>query len=133
MASVTYTAVDRGNLAAGHSAGTQYSIDFRVSQPGRKTSRVISERTAMSGKSETLFIRKDIFLDVTTTPVASSASAQWVEFIESVLGGETYTLDMDGTSGAPVSPRSCKLDGDPSEITEGQTDYTRYQFRSREV
>lgn len=134
MAYVTYTAVDRGSLVSGHSDGTSYSLDFRAASINRARGRDAEESVSLSGKTETLFNRQDKTWTITTTHVEDADFGQWEEFLDSVAGGESFTLDPYASGAAsPSDPKTVVLVGDPTEPHAGQTLKRRISFKAREV
>lgn len=137
MTAVTYTAKE--SLTPGHVAGTVYTIEFRcrARDPGKDIRK--SERRALSGKTETLLWRNKNTRQVTTGAVQGAEREIIREFLESVIGGETFLFDEFGGDGQPDRPVSMMLVGSYREnrVAQqgdgGRDDYFRFTFTIREI
>ncbi len=90
--------------------GQSYDIEFSARQLERSVRVDRKVQTALGGQRETLLNRRDVFWDIGTRIIDESELAQWREFLASVEGGETFTLDPYGTIASPDNPVACVLD-----------------------
>ena len=88
---------------------------------------------SLGGTMETLLHRENYFYDITTKLIAKANLLQWQEFLSSVKAGEVFSFDEYGTIATPDNVKSVTLDGDPTYVREGITDYFRISFRVREA
>lgn len=125
MSSITYTAIDRGNLATGHTAGLVYSIDFGAMEllPTRKSFK--NESMSLDGSKESILLRVENYWQVNSGLVTQSNLELWEEFFESVLNNETFTFDAYGTSGSPDNAVSVTMEQSDSISHSGKV---RYQY-----
>ena len=114
---ITITGYKRGS-------GIAYSFDIKTSSRNRsvKSRKAVSE--SLSGVRETLFNNRIETWSIATPPLAPADMPQIREFIESTMGGETFTFDPYGTVAVPDDPKSCELDS--STYTESEVDFTGY-------
>lgn len=137
MTSVSYTA--RRSLTTGHIAGSTYSIRLRCRdiEPGKEVRK--SEQQALSGRTETLLWHNKSTRQITTAAVRGGERDVTREFLESVLGGETFQFDEFGAEGQPENPISVTLVGTYREQRTvrqgngGREDYFRFTFTIRET
>lgn len=127
MASVAYTAVNRGNLVGGHSAGGSYTLDFRAADIGRVRDANKSEQYSLDGTAVTTIYDDWKTYQVTTSIFtrASSSYNNFVEFLTSVLGGEEFDFDAYGTIASPDNVEACILVGN---YQEQRVDASLYRF-----
>lgn len=126
MAYVTYTAAR--SLIAGHSVGTSYTINFDPAVAEKSRKRQAEQQTSLGGTRDTLLHRIEYRYECGTDAVHSSSVAELEEFLDSVSGGETFVLDMYGTSAVPVSPVTVTLDDDPSITRNNGSQYFNVRF-----
>lgn len=104
MPQIRYTAVDRGFLASGHSATTEYTfdIDFEA-YPRRQRNNGDFERT-LGGQYEGYLFSIDVTYQIQTDIRYLSGSPSQVavmeEFLSSVANHETFEIDFTGYSGS---------------------------------
>lgn len=130
MGNVIYTAVDRGELVSGHVAGAEYSFDFDVSNASEspKTNRHTSR--SLSGKSQSTLYSHDYIWSVTSTTI-TKGSVEWRnfrEFISSVRGGESFTLDIFGANSSPDNPLVMIINNNSAGFNHAQIDLYRVSF-----
>jgi len=112
MGTISYIAVDRGRLTAGHSEGTSYTIEVDFELHDDSSDRKVSEPVSLSGKRFTLFHRKDIFESFSTLWVDDLArQLQMKELADSLDAGEEFVVDPYGTIAVPVEPITGHLKG----------------------
>lgn len=103
-AAVTLTGYKRGY-------GQQYSMDFGVEQANRQFNDQKSVHQPIGGgQPETIFYRTDKLVMVRTGVIDEASLAQWREFMASVAGGETFTLDRYGSVASPVEAKVAIVD-----------------------
>ena len=135
MANVTYNALRE--LVAGHTANTQYSLDFPIRTVRRTKTPQGLTQTSNGGQVKRWHSRTDLEWDV--TPVFRRASGtpseiqKFREFLASVEAGELFTFDLMGSAVSPDSPVNAVLVGGWSEnpISAGQL--WNLQFKVRVV
>lgn len=107
---VTYTA--RRRLISGHSAGIDYSLTFDAQQYDTELVPKVAQSIAIDGTTQTDFKRLDEVYDIDTDLFASSLVDDWLEFLASVAGGETFTFDATSSNpAAPGTPLSVIIEG----------------------
>lgn len=132
MGTLIYTAVDRGRLVSGHTAGNIYSIeiDFKTFLENEK--RVISETKSISGQVYTQYMRKDTTAKVDSVWTDDATIiAQMDEFIDSVAAGETFDLDPYGTLASPVNTYPAQVEGDIRKSRYRYIEMFSYSFTIR--
>lgn len=131
MASVTYTALR--SIIAGHSSGTDYTIDFNAQALDPSYKVVKNTSQSLGGQTEVMRVRKDAFWDITSDYLEQADLAQWKEFLDSVDAGEAFTFDAYGTSASadnPISVERVDDDGAPKRI---QAQLYTISFKVREL
>lgn len=126
MAYVTYTA--KRSLISGHTVDTSYTIDFDPAVAEKSRKRQVEQQTSLGGTRDTLLHRIEYSYECGTDAVHHDSVAAWEEFLDSVAGGESFVLDMYGTSAVPVSPVTVTLDDDPSITRNSGTQYFNIRF-----
>lgn len=128
MTVITYTAVDRGDLVAGHSALTEYSFELPLLSFNSTANRSQTTVTALSGKTFTTLKHIKKTYSIQTRPTKDEAlAAQVREFLSSVAAGEEFSLDPFGKLLQADEPLTCKLSGNYSQ-TISQGKYFSYSF-----
>lgn len=116
MATITYTAIDRGDLIGDHSELTEYSFDVPLSRFQKSTKRKQSTSPSLSGRRITTLQRLDTFFNVSTVETEDDETINSMrEFLSSVAAGEQFTLDPFGSILTPDNPFTVKIDGNFSE------------------
>jgi hypothetical protein len=116
MSAFNYIAVDRGGLVAGHSELTEYSFNYPLAKFDRAVARSQSTAVSLSGVRATTFHNIEHRLTVATAPENDPEMlAQMREFLQSIVAGESFTIDAYGTVLTPQSPQTYVLDGNYSE------------------
>jgi hypothetical protein len=129
MGVITYTAVDRGELVAGHSAATEYTIeiDFSIFKPNSK--RNIDESVSLSGIRHTEFHHKESMMTVSTKLIKDESTRdELAEFFSSIDAGETFTIDPFGSFAASSKLYTATLSGDTDHAPHEKTEQARYSF-----
>jgi hypothetical protein len=112
MAVFTYTA--KRSVIAGHTAGLSYSLEIGVQTLSPTQNRRSNTKTALDGVTSQTRLHNIVkgwsintaFIDLDPT---EELPEEWVEFIDSVSGGETFQLDALGTIATPNNLVSVKL------------------------
>ena len=107
MAAVSYTA--KRSLRAGVTENDSIDYDFQVSAVDRSTKPKIGQSVSLSGWQETVRDRTDELYRITTVPVLEADFDHFRQFLDSVDGGEQFTLDPYGTIAVPVQAMTCVL------------------------
>ena len=100
MADFTYTA--KRSIKSGHSSGTDYTITIVLQQvDDEQPSPVTNAHKALDGTEITVLHRIEKYIDFATDLVPTSGGTpdvdDFIEFFNSVAGGESFTYD-DGTA-----------------------------------
>jgi len=124
MAVFTYTAVDRGDLAGGHSEGTEYSIELPLSEwsPIKKKDEVVTR--SLSGIKSTVLhniAKKYSFRTVSTDDQSIIDGME--ELFDSVAAGEIFSIDPYGSLASPDNPIDVSIDGNHKTKRIGQTEF----------
>jgi hypothetical protein len=119
---VTYTA--KRSLASGHSAATSYDLDMFTQESERTYTPTRKRSVAIDGTEENLLLRVESTWSVVTDHFTRTGSAPttrdlFVEFIASVMGGESFVFDpyrLPG-GGADVLPLNVSIVTGSVQIT----------------
>jgi hypothetical protein len=119
---ITYTA--KRALASGHTAATSYDLDMYTQEPQRTYTPVRKRSVAIDGTEENLLLRIESQWTVVTDQFKRTGSAPtsrdlFVEFLASVMGGESFVFDpyrLPG-GGADVLPLNVSLVSESVQIT----------------
>lgn len=133
VTAITYTA--ERSLSPGHIQGSSYTISVRTISRGVRKDVAKKSLQSMSGKNvETNLWRNNKKLNIQTASVRGGERELILEFLESVIGGETFSFDEFGYAGSPDNAVNAWLDGDYRETRSvrlgdgGRDDYFRYSF-----
>lgn len=99
MTAATYTA--KRSVISGHSAGTAYTLNLRVTEQGLQIGRKVGadvQRT-LSDKTETLYYYGKTSWNVAVLVTSSTELAALQEFLHSVEAQESFTFSPYGVSG----------------------------------
>jgi len=135
MPTVTYTAVNRGELIGGHVAGNPYTILFQLeAYPRTRTARGTMEETN-DGTPEGWLAANVISWQLDTDLVLESNVGQWEEFFSSVMNGEPWTLDLTGTIAVPVAATTYSVWMPDRRVTRQQVlpRNAKYSFRAQKL
>lgn len=91
MQHVIYEA--RRSLAAGHTAGTSYTLDLRLRDKDRKRDVERKTHTAIGGAVYSTYYRGDTVWSLVTMPLAGDDAKQMREFLDSVEDGQLFSFD----------------------------------------
>lgn len=107
---VTYTA--RRRLISGHTAGNEYSLVFNAQSYDPEFVPKVEQTIALDGSTQTDFRRLDEVYDLDTDLFADSLLDDWIEFLASVAGGESFEFDPSSNNPAsPVAPLTVIMEG----------------------
>lgn len=101
MPVITYIAIDRGELASGHSATTQYQIECLLEGFSRTQARKGRIDETLSGSPEGWLDALQWEYDIQSSLVLPADIEDWREFISSVINGEEFQIDFTGTIASP--------------------------------
>lgn len=127
---IDYTAIR--SIKSGHSADTDYQIDIDLLESNRMSNTIGVQNKMLDGTTITVVHRHQISFDITTSLVDSSTTPDvddMREFLDSVKGGETFQLDIDGSS---VDYILDSISSPFSEIRNHPNKF-RYQFKVRQL
>jgi hypothetical protein len=125
MAFVRYIA--KRSLSSGHSADTEYTIEFNVRQSVRSRSPTRSEQRAMNGAKEVIYYSAEEVYQVETTLQDEADLDLWREFLDSVEDGQEFGYDDAGTVSTPVNELQGTIQGRGRE-TRVEPSYWRFGF-----
>jgi len=132
MATITFIA--SRSLLSGHSVGDQIAFELPLRSDNRSPSRAIREAQSLSGRRMTRLMHRENKRSFQTPPFKDdSLKAQVIEFLDSVAGGETWTLDVYGTEAVPDDPRAYIIQGDYSETRVDITGFWQYGWQAVET
>lgn len=131
MANFVYTA--KRSLIAGHVVDDSYSleIDLQTVDPQRKRSQ--TRKVALDGVTmQTTFNNTTEGWAILTDHIALEASEDlplaWIEFLDSVSGGEQFQFDAFGTDAVPRNLQEVKLTSTPQFQRIGATQNMTVSF-----
>jgi len=113
----------------GYKRGLNQSYSLEIGATGDRNAKVTRnvQQPMGGGAPEVLLHRRETLIQITTGYISEAQIAQWREFLASVEGGETFTIDLLGTVAAPVEPLSAMLESE--EYTEMRVgDSSSYQL-----
>lgn len=125
-----FTYIAKRSIIAGHSAGSQYTISFELSDFRRSSSINGKTTTTIDGSEVTVINHDVVLLDISSVIIEDTGTPDvfWMrEFLDSVKGKETFTLD-DGSG--PISVVLNDIKNPYREDRLSPTAY-RYSFAAR--
>jgi len=108
MTTITYTA--KRDIASGHTAGTNYTIEFGAEKLARSQKVIRHQNASLGQLRETVYLGRDQYWDVTTDFIDESDLPFWREWFASVAGGELFAFDAYGTIAVPDNQENVLLD-----------------------
>lgn len=130
--------VAKRSLVNGHVATNSYDLGILCQAIEISREAKIEAPESLSGRRETLRFCAIERYQVTTFPLAGFDFLLLKEFLDSVEGGDTFTVDPYGAIGLPVASYSGALEAPgytASRVVEigtgGQDDYFSVQFTIR--
>lgn len=128
MASIIYTA--KRSVIDSHSELTEYEFEVALNKFERSAKRDQETSPSLSGLRYTVLHRIDIGFDVSTIPIKDTDLLdQMREFLDSVAGGESFSIDVFGTALAPNNALELILDGDYTENMVDISGYYAFSFK----
>lgn len=104
--------------------GQSYSFDIATSSRNRSVQAKKTFSESLNGTRETLFNYHAEIWSITLAPVLIANMSQIREFLESCMGGESFTFDPYGTVAVPDDPKTAELD--ITSYNETEIDFTGY-------
>lgn len=130
--------VAKRSLVNGHVVSSSYDLAILCQAIDISREAKIEAPESLSGRRETLRYCAIERYQVTTFPLAGFDFLLLKEFLDSVEGGDTFTIDPYGSIGRPVASYSAMLEMPgytASRVVElgtgGQDDYFSLQFTIR--
>lgn len=116
-----------------HGVGEEYELETvsHVMDRGLNTEK--KQATSISGIKETIRYRKETFWDILTDFITEAEMVYWDEFVASVDGGESFTLDVYGSIATPDNPVSVTMEGDPIVIRVGDAKLYQLSFKVKVI
>lgn len=112
MAVFTYIAKDRGSLATGHSAETEYSIEIPLSKWDESNEKEESVNKSLSGTRFSVLHRIDRGASFKTVSTDDQTLIEGLtEMLDSVAAGEEFSIDPYGTIASPGTEIPVVIDG----------------------
>ncbi len=118
MPVITYTAVDRGALVGGHTAGVSYQIETKFQAYPRRMKPRRNLDEALDGTPESYLHALLYDYSIRSDFIPLSLRPNWREFFTSVINAELFTVDFTGTIASPGTNVSVWMPDD--EINEEQ-------------
>ena len=132
MSAIVYTA--KRYLAPGHTIDTLYSIDVKMQAINDDEEKHLKKsHRSISGKTETWLQRIDRYVSFQTIPIDESSNLYFSmrEFLSSVAGGETFTIDYFGSVAVPDNPITLILDSVSPVQRLKSLRYKTFSFKAR--
>lgn len=129
MPVITYVAVDRGELASGHSATTQYQIQAQLQGYDRTTRAKGSFDETLSGRPEGWLDAFQREWAVVSDIILPTDLEDWREFFSSVANREQFQIDFTGTIASPGTDINVWLMDE--SLTERRLGNGAYQYSFR--
>jgi hypothetical protein len=131
MAVFTYFA--KRSIIGGHTLGDDYSIEIDLQTIDPKRASRTAKKTALNGTTiETVYQNNTEGWSILTDHIALGASEdlplEWVEFLDSVAGGEAFDFDALGTIASPRNVQSVKMQGNSQFQRVGTTQNMTVSF-----
>jgi len=106
-----------------------WGMDIIASSLGEKWPVKKNTHTALDNTTETIFHRRDRVFDYSSDLISNTdlTDAYWCEMLDSILGGETFTFDYNGSIATPVSAGDAIMVGEPRYSAVGAL-FTRVSF-----
>lgn len=101
MSVFTYTAKRR--IIPGHTAGTQYDLEFGISSHN-PTDMYEGSQAFSSSQSSTSISKETVYHKITTKRMNYPKMLEFREFLNSVNSSEPVTFDLFGTIATPSNP-----------------------------
>lgn len=133
MPVITYTAVNRGFLAAGHSATQEYQIENAFQSFPITYGRRGRFRETLDGTPESYLYAVDRTWQIQTDLVYAANVPLWDEFFTSVLAAETFEIDFTGTIASPGTDIEVYLVDDKIGRQQLHGNNASFQFTVRAV
>lgn len=129
MSAITYTA--KRNVDASRIEDVIYVFNVGLTQFTRNVNRQQNTTTSLSGERFTTLHRLDETYDISTVPINDSALlVQMREFLDSVAGGESFSVDAFGSVGSADNPITLVLDGNYTESLVDLTGFYSFSFKA---
>ena len=127
---IDYTALR--SVQGGHSATTAYAINVDLSQSDKQIKNTGVQTMALDGSTVTTIHRSETIYSITTELCSTSTTPSlddMREFLDSVSRGETFQMDVSGTSIDYI------LDSfeSPYSETRENPNYFRFSFAARAI
>lgn len=126
MPVITYTSVDRGRLASGHSDATEYKIEASLQGFPITHAPAGDIEETLSGAPEGWLDNLAYEYPIRSDLVYPADLEDWREFFDSVVAGEVFTVDFTGTIASPGTHVSVYLKS--RRIIEEQRGGAGFQF-----
>lgn len=131
MSVITYIA--KRNVMPSHTEGNEYIIEVPMVAIDRRVNAIRYTHKSLTGVRETWLHRLDKLVDLTTKYLAPGdlvTPDHLREFLESVAGGEEFTIDLYGTINNPRNPLSAVMESaNYREQRRSTTDEIAFSFQ----
>ena len=104
MGAVNYQA--KRSITGGHVLNTNYDLDIILEQADDSVAVTSSEIKSLGGNQETVLQNIDFHWQISIGSITSVNKPAVREFLNSVQGGEVFTLDVYGSVAVPDAPVS---------------------------
>lgn len=140
-AHVIYVAT--ASLVSGHTEGTAYALDLRLTEKDRTSKVESTTRVALSGRQQTTLTRREVLWRCETgIVVGASGVAALREFLDSVMDGQSFTFNPSAFYGTSPTAQARTVVLQSRQYTErravrrgagGNGDGFQFSFELREV
>lgn len=104
-------------------------LEAKIEPAKRRIKTTSAESVSDSGvEREVQLSRYDVQWFIKTNPVPIANDDRWREFWESVLAGETFTIDINGTKASPDDPITASMLKDSFDAVRRSPGYWQYSF-----
>lgn len=124
--------IARRSIQAGHTVETQYTINFDIFEKTKTSKAEGVQVKSLSGNTVTVVHRNSETYNLTSVLITASTTTTLLdmrEFLDSVTRGETFFLDVRGTSEAYILSSL----SNPYTETELETSHYRFSFGARRL
>lgn len=111
---------------------SSWGMDITASSLTEKWPVKKNSHMALDGSTETIFHRRDRVFDYNSDLISNAdlEAAYWYEMLDSIVGGETFTFDHNGTIASPTNAGDAIMIGEPRFRAVGAL-FTRVSFTVR--
>lgn len=123
--------IAKRSLKSGHTVDSPYTINVELSVLDRRFVAIGDQQVALNGNTVTTVYRRDNLYNLRTIMIENAGTPDnddMVEFLDSVVSGETFQLDVSGSLENYIL---ASLTNPYRKSRVGRLDIFTYQFRVR--